>query len=381
MLSLQLSFLLFSVSAQNLLLVPKPQNTFKLESFSVEHNLETVASFDDFSIYSTTIENFNSFSNTLTELFDIEEDQIINLQEQTQKQFRLNPELVPWHLNRIIKRKSSESISWNGNVGSCHTNPNVSVHTYIIDTGIDINHPEFEGRAEWLANFAGDNEDFDGNSHGTFCAGLVASKSYGSCRDAKLFAVKVLDASGSGTLSGVIKGVEFAYKRHTQLSKTSQGIRSVVSMSLGGGYSQALNMAVESCLRNSNTFYIAVAAGNENRIACKTSPASAKGVITVMAMGNDDTRAYFSNFGKCADIYSPGVDILSTIPNGTAVYSGTSMSTPILVGIINHYLHQFENVNMEQLKEKILNDSTKDIIDGNPENTPNKLVYLELSSF
>jgi hypothetical protein len=402
---LTLLLLSLSVSAQQLLLVPKADvmSMFNLDTFSVEHNLETVASFSDFSIYSTSVENFNVFSTTLTELFDIEEDQVINVNnevyplptfnlEKLLQEYTLNHNLdhyiylkdvleseqrpFQWHLERIVKHSLKDTDHWSYNLkGSCHRNPNVTIHTYVIDTGIDTKHPEFEGRAEWLANFA-DNVDTDGNSHGTHCSGLVGSKSYGSCRDAKLFGIKVLDASGSGTLSGVIKGIEFAYKRHQDLSKTVKNLRSIASMSLGGGFSLAINMAVESVLK-SNTFYFAVAAGNENSDSCQTSPASAKGVMTVMAMGNDDSRAYFSNFGKCADMYSPGVNILSTVPDGeTAVYSGTSMSTPILAGVMNHYLDMYPDMNMAQLKKKMIQDSTSDTISRNPANTPNKLVYL-----
>jgi hypothetical protein len=387
------------VASQNLLLVPKNGvvSMFNLDTFSSEHNLETVATFDDFSVYSTSLDNFNVFSTTFSELFDIEEDQTITVNhkldvdlEQLFQEYNLDHQHVlqylteqqrpvPWHLERIVKKQLKDTERWSyTQKGSCHRNPNVTIHTYVIDTGIDVKHPEFEGRAEWLANFA-DNVDSDCQSHGTHCSGLVGSKTYGSCRDAKLFAVKVLNCQGSGSLSGVIKGIEFAYKRHTELSKKTPRLRSIASMSLGGGFSQAINMAVESVLKNSNTFYFVVAAGNENSDACQTSPASAKGVMTVMAMGRDDSRAYFSNFGKCADMYSPGVDILSTVPDGkTAVYSGTSMAGPILAGVMNHYLDMYPDMNMAQLKKKMISDATKDTITSNPnKDTPNLLVYLK----
>jgi cerevisin len=154
-------------------------------------------------------------------------------------------------------------------------------------------------------------------------------------------------------------------------------VRSIISMSLGGGKSISINRAVEACLK-SNTFYIAVASGNEDSDACNTSPASANGVFSVNAMGKDDSRAYFSNYGICTDIYSPGVDILSTIPgNKTAVFSGTSMATPVLVGVLNHYIDQFPDMNMAQIKEKMLSDATKNSITSNQKNTANLLVYLD----
>ena len=147
-------------------------------------------------------------------------------------------------------------------------------------------------------------------------------------------------------------------------------------MSLGGGFSYALNKAVLATTKDDH-FYFAAAAGNENNDACKTSPASVKEIFTVMASDRDDNRAWFSNWGKCADIYSPGVDITSTIPDGkTATYSGTSMACPVLVGVLAHYINMYPELTMKELKEKVLTDATKDHIIGNKKRTSNLLGYL-----
>jgi len=130
-------------------------------------------------------------------------------------------------------------------------------------------------------------------------------------------------------------------------------------------------------ITTSNTVYIVVAAGNENQDACDVSPASARGVFTINAMDRYDQRAYFSNYGPCTDIYSPGVDIISTIPNGkTASYSGTSMACPALVGVLNHYIDQNPELAMRELKEKVLSDATNDHIIGDKKQTSNLLVFL-----
>lgn len=378
----QLILLLISftfIQAQNVILVPKQsyqvQNLLTNE-FLNEHNIYTLATFDDLVIYKTSVYNYNTFENTFNNMFYIEEDQTITVSQQVN--FILMPGDAEWHLDRITKKNLPLDGHWlYSDIGSCHRNKSIQINTYIIDTGIDVNHPEFEGRAEWLANFAGDSQDYDGNSHGTHCAGLVGSKTYGSCRDSKLYAVKVLDNRGSGSLTGVIKGIEFVYNHHNNLYKTNENIKSIASMSLGGGYSRALNMAVENCIKNSKTLLFVVAAGNDNKNACNYSPASASGVLTVMAMNKDNSKAYFSNFGECAHIYSPGVQILSTVPDGgTAIYSGTSMATPILAGVLNHYIDMYPDMNMEQIKQKLLEDSVFDVITKNPTNTTNSMVYL-----
>ena len=368
---------------KTLILTPKNDDSLvNLKYFTEEHNVLPLATFgDDLTIYKMDQEDYLLYPNTLNDLFYVEEEQIYSIRNEND--FVLVNEVddsrplnTPWHLDRVSKVDLPLDGEFpHSSSGSCHTNEDVDIHTYVIDTGIDVDHPEFEGRATWLANFA-DSKDTDCNSHGTHCAGLVGSRSYGVCKDAKLFAVKVLDCRGSGTTTGVISGIEFAYKRHLQQSSKDQNVKSIVSMSLGGGFSRALNMAVQATLKDPG-FYFAAAAGNEDQDACKTSPASVKDIFTVMASDKFDNRAYFSNYGKCADMYSPGVDILSTIPNGrTAVYSGTSMATPVLVGVLNHYVDQFPELNMKQMKSKMMEDASKDKLSSNPKQTNNLLVYL-----
>jgi cerevisin len=353
---------LFSL-VYSLILIPKPfVSTLDLSNFNIEYKIYKLASIGSVNIYKTDV--FYNLE-TLNTLFDIEEEQIYSIE--------LNK--IPWHLDRIVKKDLPLNNVFN--VSDCNINDNIIVNNIVIDTGIDIIHPEFEGRAKWLGNFI-DKEDFDGNSHGTHCAGVIGSKTFGVCKDANLYAIKVLGSDGSGSTSSVISGIEAAYKFHIQQQKlNSKIIKTIVSMSLGGGKSLALNRIVQETIKNDN-FYFSAAAGNENSDSCYTSPASAIGIFTVMASDKTDTRAYFSNFGKCSDIYSPGVDIQSTIPgNNTAIYSGTSFSSPILVGVMNHYINRYSNLNMKQLKEKMLSDSTKNKIKRNSENTNNFLVYLD----
>lgn len=380
------SFLLTISSVYSLVLVPKPiVSILDLDTFNVEHDIHVLASIGDTVIYKT---NNTSFLGTLEQFFDIEEEQvyrvgsirksIYNFYEDIDRMLFGNLTTVPWHLDRISKRNLPLDGKYPySSKGSCHRNSNVNIETVVVDTGCDVTHPEFEGRAEFLENFTGDGQNFDGNSHGTHCSGIIGSKTYGVCKDSMIKCIKVLDKDGSGSTSGVIAGLDYAFKRHIQNEKKNPKLRTILSMSLGGGYSAAMNRVVEKMIKTSDTFYIVIASGNENSDACRTSPASAKGVLTVMAMGSNDNRAYFSNYGKCCDIYGTGVDIESTIPNGkTAKYSGTSMATPQIVGVLNHYIDKFPHMNMKQLKEKILSDATKNTIEGNPKNTPNLMVYL-----
>ena len=380
--------------AKNYILTQRSHHvhTFNYDSFAKEHHLEVLVKINDLIVYKTHHIIYDLFTNTFEELFEIEEDQTFTLpkpivgelpkeplfyvQKPGEHEFEMKSSM-PWHLDRVVKRDLPLDNTFEYNEsGSCHKNKDVDIHTYIVDTGIDVKHPEFEGRATWLANFAGDGKNTDCNSHGTHCAGLVGSKSYGVCKDAKLFAVKVLNCEGSGSYSGILSGLDFVHKRHQEQLKQNPNVKSVMSMSLGGGFSSAINRAVEALVK-SDSMFVVVAAGNEDSDACKTSPASARGILTIMASDKYDNRAYFSNYGTCADLYSPGVDILSTIPDGkTAVYSGSSMSCPNVVGVLNHYLDQFPSLNMQEVKNKMMNDATKNHMVGNPKKTNNLLVYL-----
>jgi hypothetical protein len=380
------SFLLTISSVYSLILVPKPiVSILDLDTFNVEHDIHVLASIGDTVIYKT---NNTSFLGTLEQFFDIEEEQvyrvgsirksIYNFYEDVDRMLFGNVSAVPWHLDRISKRNLPLDGKYPYNSkGSCHRNSNVNIETVVVDTGVQ-SHIEFgNNQPTFLENFSGDKIDEDCNSHGTFCSSQIGGLNSGVCKSAKLYAVKVLTCEGSGSTSGVIAGMDYVFKRHVEREKKNPKLRTIMSMSLGGGYSAAMNRVVEKMVKISDTFYIVVASGNENQDARKTSPASARGILTANAMDKYDQRAYFSNFGPYTDIYSPGVDNYGAVlDNKYAVESGTSFSTPILAGVMNHYLDMYPDLNMKQLKEKILSDATKNTIEGNPKNTPNLMVYL-----
>ncbi|KAI1754385.1 subtilisin-like protease PR1K [Xylaria castorea] len=207
------------------------------------------------------------------------------------------------------------------------------VCAYIVDTGIDVDHPDFEGRATFASNQV-DNDNTDGNGHGTHVAGTIGSKTYGVAKKVSLYAVKVLGADGSGTNSGVIAGMDFVVTDAPDRD-CPKGV--VVNLSLGGGVSSAVNEAAANVV--SAGHFMAVAAGNEAEDASNSSPASEPSVCTVGATDKTDALSYFSNFGKLVDVLAPGSDIESTWPGGnTNTISGTSMASPHVAGIGAYFL-------------------------------------------
>lgn len=246
------------------------------------------------------------------------------------------------------------------------------VDVYVIDTGINIAHADFGGRARWGVTIPMDDIDIDGNGHGTHCAGTIASKTYGIAKRARVIAVKVLRTNGFGTNADVIKGVEWTIRAAQR--GASRGRRSVANMSLGGGRSLTLENAVNRAVKADVHF--AVAAGNDNEDACDYSPAAAEGPITVGATTSRDQMAFFSNYGPCVDIFAPGMDIISTwVGSRRAIntISGTSMASPHVAGVMALYLsgRDFEPA---ELKRLIIEHANKGLLEDVPEDTENRLL-------
>lgn len=293
---------------------------------------------------------------------------------------------APWGLSRISHRKALGLGDYNKYLYD--TDAGKGVTAYVIDTGVNVNHEQFGGRAVWGATIPSDDTDTDGNGHGTHCAGTIGSKDYGVSKKAKIVAVKVLKSNGSGTMADVVKGVEFAANAHIKEAKEAKsGFKgSTANMSLGGGKSPALDLAVNAAVKAG--LHFAVAAGNDNADACNYSPAAAENAITVGASTLSDGRAYFSNYGKCVDIFAPGLNILSTYigsDTATAILSGTSMASPHVCGLLTYFLSlaptsdsmfSTADITPKQLKENIIKFGTKNALSSIPsDGTPNTLIY------
>jgi subtilisin family serine protease len=242
------------------------------------------------------------------------------------------------------------------------------VHAYIVDTGINAAHSEFTGRVgngyDFIQN---DSTPQDGNGHGTHVAGTVGGTTYGVAKNVTLHGVRVLDNAGSGTTAGVVNGINWV--------ATNAIKPAVANMSLGGGYSASLNNAVTAAVNSGVTF--AVAAGNEDQNACNVSPASAPAAITVAASDNTDTRAYFSNFGSCVDVFAPGVNITSawhTSNSATNTISGTSMASPHVAGAVAVYLGLNPSATTSAVASWVTGNASENKI-SDVQGSPNLLLY------
>lgn len=235
---------------------------------------------------------------------------------------------------RAAAECTGETIDWGvARVGGPVDGSGLSNSAWVIDTGVDLDHPDLIVDTARAISHVGKNAN-DGYGHGTHVAGIIAAIGGNNCGTAGVAAgatvvpVKVLGNNGSGFLSDVIAGVDDVAR------EAAAG--DVANMSLGGGPSNALDQAVVAAAGNG--VFFALAAGNESDWAGNHSPARANhaNVFTVSAIDRSDVFAGFSNFGNPpVDYAAPGVSILSLYKDGgTATYSGTSMAAPHVAGIL-----------------------------------------------
>jgi aqualysin 1 len=234
---------------------------------------------------------------------------------------------LPWGVDKIDADLSST-------LAGNNTGAIVNVDAYVIDTGIDVSHPDLNV-VEFRSFTNGPKTDCNG--HGSHVAGTIGAKDdangvVGVAPGIRLHAVKVLNCAGSGSWSSVINGINYVAGTTARPA--------VANMSLGGPQNTAVDDAVKGAV--GKRVFFAVAAGNDGADACGHSPAAAgttDGVATTAATDSNDLEASFSNFGKCVDIWAPGVSIYSTYKSGGyATLSGTSMATPHVAGGAALYL-------------------------------------------
>lgn len=273
-----------------------------------------------------------------------------------------------WGLDRIDQQNLPLNNSYT------YPNTGAGVHVYTIDTGILLTHNDFAGRMSAGAqNFdavtlGGTANDCHG--HGTHVSGTIGGTTYGVAKGVTFHAVRVLDCGGSGTNTQVINGINWVAANKIQPA--------VANMSLGGGFSAALNNASDA-LVNAGVV-LAVASGNSSADACGFSPASAPLPLTVNATTITDARASFSNFGTCTDLFAPGNNIVSDYigsNSATATLSGTSMASPHVAGAAALYRAANPTHTPAQVNAAIIAGATLNKVTNPGAGSPNRLLNIQ----
>ena len=248
----------------------------------------------------------------------------------------------------------------------------------VIDTGIDYNHPDLKNNI-WIntKEIAGNNKDddgngyvddihgwnahakngnpMDGNAHGTHCAGTIGAQHgngigvAGVMNEVSLMAVKFLSDEGSGSLADAVVAIDYATKMNVDIMSNSWG---------GGGFSQTLEDAIKAA-KNKGILFVA-AAGNDgtNNDSAPHYPSNYQvdNVVSVAAHTNQDSLATFSCYGKrTVHVAAPGHNILSTTPNNTyKVFSGTSMATPHVSGVLGLFIAEEGRQDVVAVRDRLM---------------------------
>lgn len=271
-----------------------------------------------------------------------------------------------WGLDRIDQRNLGLSQSYT------YDNEGQGVHVYVVDSGINYEHEEFNDLT------FGDAYDavkdgygtWDCSGHGTHVSGTIAGNLYGVAKSVILHSIRVFGCSDTTPTDLILNGIEWII--------TNRKLPAVANMSLGGSASKAMDTAVQRLINRGVT--VVVSAGNEGEDACTVSPARLPAAITVAASNDVDRKPEWSNYGSCVDIFAPGEYITSAsyyYNDGTETMSGTSMAAPHVTGSIALILKVYPQGTPDAVTKYLLSNATIGKI-PNPMGSPNRLLYSRL---
>ncbi|KAF2154532.1 alkaline protease [Myriangium duriaei CBS 260.36] len=245
-------------------------------------------------------------------------------------------------------------------------------YAYIIDSGIDIQHTEFESRATFGYSGKTMKPGKDLIGHGSHVAGIAGGKTYGVAKRCNLVAVKVTNFC-LFSYSAVMAGLDWAVK---DIQAKGRHQKAVINISLGGPKSASFNRAIDATFDAG--ILIVVAAGNRNSDVAKSSPGSAVGAVTIASTDQSRIRYKTSNWGSGITLFAPGVNIpsawIGAKRDAFVKLSGTSMAAPHVSGLALYLQGLKSFPNAKALREALLRLALRDVV-GDPKGSPNLFAY------
>ncbi|WP_328580535.1 S8 family serine peptidase [Streptomyces sp. NBC_00370] len=288
---------------------------------------------------------------------------------------------APWGLARISHRPKLNVSTMNKY--EHHETAGEGVDVYILSTGVNVNHEDFEGRASWEFGQVieyDDQEDIHGR--GTQLAGIVAGQKHGVAKRANIIAMKVSHAEEAADTKTLIEALKVSAEKALQLRRPS-----VILLDAHGANSKnaELDAMVNTCV--SKGIFVVVPAGDDNQDVSDHSPAGASGAFTVGSSTLSDERSPSSNYGPAVDIFAPGDNIVSTVAdsnnnNATGVMAGcgTPQAAAHAAGLAAYLLSTSADVTTANVRDAITALATKDALTGVPEGTSNLLAFNNAST-
>ncbi|MEV0675184.1 S8 family serine peptidase [Actinosynnema sp. NPDC050436] len=265
-----------------------------------------------------------------------------------------------WGLDQVDQRTATLDKKYT------YPNQGEGVTAYVIDSGIDKQHPEFEGRAGYGYDVLDNDADAsDCYWHGSHVAGTIAGKTVGVAKKAKVVAVRSLNCSGSGPDSATVAAMEWVAKNAVRPAVVNL---SLGMDTLGVGDEQIKAMVAKGLV-------VAVSAGNDGKDACGVSPARVPEALTVGWFNKDRTRG--GNYGRCVDLFAPGGNIYSSDNSGSfRTASGTSMASPHVAGAAALYLAAKPDATPQQVGDALVRSASPDLVTNPGTGSPNKVLYV-----
>jgi hypothetical protein len=329
--------------------------------------------FTGFFVYGLDIQTLSAFADNFDYVISIQPSRKLKCAEESRN----------WGLARLNSLTNPASSNFTYSVEF----KGEGVDVYVIDSGIDTTHSEFNGNKirrvlnvfdinYGMGQLIPTNNDKVG--HGTHCADIIGGQTVGVASSANVYGVKVMDDSGEGYDSDIIEGLKFVYDAY--LAHKWQP--TVVSMSIGGPCGSYDDCSVDLLVQavemmTTAGMVVVVAAGNGKCDACLETPAFAPSAITVGAIDRADRAAVFSDFGKCVDIYAPGVGITSAcasalcgVKDAFVNMSGTSMACPFVSGVLAQIFEAHPGISGKQAESTLGCLAISGVLDVVQDETP-----------
>ncbi|ORZ37345.1 peptidase S8/S53 domain-containing protein [Catenaria anguillulae PL171] len=265
---------------------------------------------------------------------------------------------APAGLDRIDSRAGLD--------GTFEFSPNAGkgVDIFVIDSGVNINHPDFTGRAN-LVDLTGEGANDNGSGHGTHVASCAAGAQFGIARASEIRGIKIFATNRTNNVS-FLRGLEEVTRQMRERKRPA-----VINMSLSGARTarnrgETAQRAIQSLVNDGASD------------ACTRSPAFVPEAVTVgNSNARNDSLVRSSNFGNCVDLFSPGFQITaaSNVGQGTKVKTGTSMSSPFVAGAVATLMGQ--GMSAADAIKRIKDTATRDAVKGDLRGAPNLLLFLD----